>query len=512
MYKIYWHIENLSHMSSKKIIFWESGGFLTFLIANSLQKKIDSEFYAVFDITDRKKPFYQNQKLVDFKKIWFFHDYIAKPRKKADIEYLNSFEEKYKINLWLLALNERLFSEHNEFHKFSREEILSILEDECKLFEKILEVKPEFLITSSTGFHHHELFYQICRAVGVKTLVLTQSIFGDKCGISEKPHMFDDNRTIEELKSSNMNFDDLEKYWKKFELRKKSDLLSTSIRTSKLPKIKALFDFLASPNTTMENNYGYFGHSKLPALTNYLGGIRKKNNRGKYIDKNLSYVIDDTTPFVYFPLQIMPERTILISSPFNTNQVEIIKHISKSLPIGYRLYVKEHPVQVIREWRKISFYKDILSIPNVEFLHHSVKTSEIMKKCSLVITINGAAGLEAAIHKKPSILFSDFSYSILPSVHQLKSTDELPIAIRSSLQRKVDPADVGKYLNLLEANTFTFDMFGFDLAYHDYFYYGGNLIDTDIPEEKVRGFVKKHKSTFDMLADEFIKKIKNFEK
>ena len=56
------------------------------------------------------------------------------------------------------------------------------------------------------------------------------------------------------------------------------------------------------------------------------------------------------------------------------------------------------------------------------------------------------------------------------------------------------------------------DMFGFDLAYHDYFYYGGNLIDTDIPEEKVRGFVKKHKSTFDMLADEFIKKIKNFEK
>ena len=98
MYKIYWHIENLSYMSSKKIIFWEQGSFLTFSIANSLQKKIDGEFYAVFDITDRKKPFYQNQKLVDFKKIWFFHDGISKTRKKADIEYLNSFEEKYKIN------------------------------------------------------------------------------------------------------------------------------------------------------------------------------------------------------------------------------------------------------------------------------------------------------------------------------------------------------------------------------------------------------------------------------
>ena len=499
-------------MSTKKIIFWEQGGFLTFLIANSLQKKNNSEFYAVFDVTDRKKPFYEKQELVDFKKIWFFHDNISKPRKKADIEYLNSFEEKYKINLWLLALNERLFSEHNEFYKFSREEILSILEDECKLFEKILEVKPEFLITSSTGFHHHELFYQICRAAGVKTLVLTQSIFGDRSGISEQPHMFDDNRSIEELESSNMSFDDLEKYWKKFELRKKSDFHSTSIRTSRLPKIKALFDFLGSSNTTMENNYGYYGHSKLSALTNYLAGTRKKNNRSKYIDNNLSYAVDDSTPFVYFPLQIMPERTLLISSPFNTNQIEVIRHISKSLPIGYRLYVKEHPVQVIREWREISFYKDILSIPNVVFLHHSVKTSDILKKCSLVITINGAAGLEAAIHKKPSILFSDFSYSILPSVHQLKSIDELPTAIRSSLQKKVDPTDVGKYLNLLEANTFNFDMFGFDLDYHDYFYHGGNLIDTDIPEEKVKGFIKKHESTFDMLTDEFIKKIQNFEK
>ena len=39
-------------------------------------------------------------------------------------------------------------NEYNEFYKFSREEILSILEDECKLFEKILEIKPKFLIST----------------------------------------------------------------------------------------------------------------------------------------------------------------------------------------------------------------------------------------------------------------------------------------------------------------------------------------------------------------------------
>ena len=499
-------------MLTEKIIFWNDGSFTAFLLANSLRKKINGEFYAIFNVTDRQKPFYQKQKLVDFKKVWFFHDAITKSRKKVDMEFLTSFEEKYNINLWLLALNERLFYEYNEFHKFSREEILSILEDECKFFEKILEINPKFLITLNTTFHHHELFYQMCKATGVKALVLNQSVFGYKCVISEQPHMFDDKRTIEELEASNMNFDDLEKYWKKFELRKQSDQHAESLRKSKTEKIKAGSIFLTSPNTTSKNNYGYYGHTKLKALTNYFTGILKKNFRSNYMDKNFLYQIDYSTPFVYFPLQVMPERTILISSPFNTNQIEVIRHISKSLPIGYRLCVKEHPYQVTREWRKTSFYDEILSIPNVQLLHHSIKTEDVMKKCSLVITINGASGLEAAIHKKPSILFSDFSYSILPSVYQLKSIDELPTAIRQSLDKKVNPNDVAKYLNLLEANSFDFDLIGFDLDYHNYFYHGGHLIDTDIPEEKAKQFIKKHESSFDTLSDEFIKKINFFKK
>ena len=502
---------NSPDMPTKKIIFWHQD-FLTFSLANSLQKKFNGEFSVIFDVPDRQKTFFQKQKIVDFKKIWFFHDSISKPGKKVDMEYLNSFEEKYKINLWLLAINERLFYEHNEFHKFSREEILSILEDECKLFEKILEIKPEFFITGSTGLHHHELFYQMCKASGVNILILNESAFASRWLISEQHKMFDDDRTIGELESSNRGFDELEKYWKEFQLRKPFEHHAESIRKSKIAKTKAGYDFLLSQNTTIKNNYGYYGHTKLKTLTNYFVGVLKKNFRSKYMDKNFLHVIDDSTPFVYFPLQITPERTLLISSPFNTNQIEIIRHISKSLPIGYKLCVKEHPYQVTREWRKTSFYNEILSIPNVQFLHHSIKTEDVMKNCSLVITINGVSGLEAAIYKKPSILFSNFSYSILPSVHQIKSIDELPAAIRLSLRKKVDPNDVDKYFNLHEANTFHFDMFGYELDYHNYFHHGGHLIDADIPEEKAKQFIKKHESSFDMLADEFIKKINCFKK
>ena len=499
-------------MSTEKIILWDHGDFFHFLLANSLQKKTDAELYAIFDIPDRQKIFYQKQKLVNFKKVWFFHDAISKPRKKIDVEYLNAFEEKYNINLWLLALNERLFNENNEFHKFSREEILSILEDECKLFEKILEIRPKFLITSDTTLHHHELFYQMCRAMDIHTIVFNKTVFGDRCVLSEKLAILDDTRSLEEIETSNRSFDEIQKYSKKYDLRKRLDRQSSSFRKSKATKIKAGFDFLLSQNTTTENNFGYYGHTKPKALANYVTGILKKNFRSNYMDKNLSHVIDDSVPFVYFPLHQMPERMLLIGSPFNTNQIEIIKQISKSIPIGYKLYVKEHPTQVSREWRETSFYKEILSIPNVDLLHHSVKSEDVMKKCSLVITINGAAGLEAAFFKKPSIIFSDYGYSILPSVHKLQSIDELPSAIRSSLRNKVNANDVDRYLNLFNSHSFDFDILGFESDVHNNFFYGGELADTEFTEVQVRQFIKKYESTFDTLADKYMKKIHYFKK
>jgi hypothetical protein len=101
---------------------------------------------------------------------------------------------------------------------------------------------------------------------------------------------------------------------------------------------------------------------------------------------------------------------------------------------------------------------------------------------------------------------------MLPSVHRLKSIYELPDAIRSSLRKKVNANDVDKYLKLFDSHSFTFNIFEFDLDYHNQFFYGGNLLNVEIPEEKVKQFIEKHESTFDRLADEYIKKIHYFEK
>ena len=129
------------------------------------------------------------------------------------------------------------------------------------------------------------------------------------------------------------------------------------------------------------------------------------------------------------------------------------------------------------------------------------------QKCSLVITVNGTAGLEAAFYRKPSIVFTDLGYTILPSVHKLKSIEDLPSAIHLSLKKKIEANDVDSYISLIEKNSINFDLINFFSDYQNHFYFGGNLLDVNISLEKMQEFLDLQKTTFTLLSQEYLKKI-----
>ena len=108
---------------------------------------------------------------------------------------------------------------------------------------------------------------------------------------------------------------------------------------------------------------------------------------------------------MFFPLHVEPERTISIDSPYYSNQLEIITNVARSLPINYKLFVKEHPMQAVYGWRNTSYYKKILELPNVILIHPNFSNETLLENCQLVVTIGGTLGLEAAFNKKPSIVF-----------------------------------------------------------------------------------------------------------
>jgi len=422
------------------------------------------------------------------------------------LEYLSKIEKNYGINIWKLAINERIFYNFFNFHKFSHDEILSIDEQACRLFEKVLdEVKPDFFITKQPAFHHLELFYEMCRAKGVKVLMLNNSNFSDKSIIVEDISKLDDNSLhLDDFQPDGRTLDDFKSVTETLQKNLKTNVLKQN-HTADL--MKSAMKFFTAENENIKTNYNYFGRTKFNVLSFELNYRFNTKKRKKFIDKNLSSSPDLNENFIYFPLSLDMERSTLIDAPFYTNQVEVVRSIAKSIPVDHYLFVKEHPNQKLRGWREISEYEEISSIPNVILIHPDHPSEELYNNCSLVITIGGTAGFEAALHRKPSIIFTDLRYSILPSVFRLDSIENLSKTIQECIKTKVNPNDINKFIQLMENVTINFNWQQFVSQFQKTFYYDGTLFDVEISEKKLLTFLEKNKTVLDELASAHITKM-----
>ncbi|WKT58874.1 hypothetical protein QVH35_02270 [Candidatus Nitrosotenuis chungbukensis] len=184
-----------------------------------------------------------------------------------------------------------------------------------------------------------------------------------------------------------------------------------------------------------------------------------------------------------------------------------MKHISKSIPIDYTLVVKEHPLMNIRGYRELSFYKEILHIPNVRLISINMPSDEILEKVDLVVVITGTAGLEAAFYGKPSVVLGNVMYEDVPSVAKVENVDDLSKVIKNSLNKKINPKDLNEYINNTEKNSFDFDFAGVQLSFSIEFFYGGFLTDVNITDEKLSKYMDDNYESLSGLASEHLKKI-----
>ncbi len=493
----------------KKIFFWLGNDYTHYCLAYALQRQYDYELYGIIEVSEKPTFFFKNQKIVNFKRKWFLHEHIKEKFSKPDIDYLTKFEEKYKIDLWKLIQNERIFLYFKNFHIYSPNEILNILEQECKFFEKIIEeIKPDFLFMKISSFHHQELFYEMCKNLGIKVQILNFAPIGKHCLITQELEKFDNNDEYNLIESKNRNFVELREYIHKNDLVKQlhEQILNPGNRLIDLVKSGIIFFFnLSSKNT--KTHYTYYGRTKFKVLLYYLKEILLTKFRKFFIDKNLQTNLPVSENFVFFPLHVEMERSLLIAAPFYTNQIEIIKSIAKSLPINYKLYVKEHPGQIQRTWRSSSDYKQIMDIPNVVLLHPEVPNENIYKKCKLLITIAGSSGFEALFYGKPVITFSDMYYSILPSVRKFVSFDKLSDQIKISVSENIESSSLDRYVSLIDKNFINFNYADFIRKIKNEFFHDGTLLDVEINEDKMRKFLEVNIFLLQNLADEHVKKM-----
>ena len=119
--------------------------------------------------------------------------------------------------------------------------------------------------------------------------------------------------------------------------------------------------------------------------------------------KNLNYA--------FFPLHTEPEVTLSVYSKAHLNQIETIRLISHSLPVGMKLVVKEHPWAIGK--RNLGFYKKIISIPNVKLADPIMSSRDLIKDASLITVIASSIGFEGLILEKPIAVFGNAPFSFL---------------------------------------------------------------------------------------------------
>ena len=487
----------------KKIIVWLDNELSRFGFVNSINKKGNFEISAIIDVPDKSKSFFNNQTFVQFREKWFIHDHIQ-VKKKYDLNYLKQFEEKYDIDLWDLAHSERHFYKFNEFYNFSDDEILSILQQECQLFENMLnKIKPDCVILQLPFFHYNNLFFLICRKLNIKTLFLRSArvTSNSKVIVSQHYELLDKEHVNE---TSGQIIKPITKNPKNSISQKQ---ISSKFVTSKKDLIRASLKYIFSANSSPNKNYNYYGRKKSKVFSNYLSGYLKTWLRKKFIDSKLSQNIDLETPFIYFPLHIEQELSLLTLAPFYTNQITVIENIAKSIPIDYKLYVKEHPLMYARSWRDTRIYQSLMKMPNVRLIHPSFNSDELIKKSKLVITIAGTASIEAGFHKKSSIVFSDTTFSHLPFVTRAKSFEDLPSIIRKSLKNEFDSKIFENFIHYIDSISFPVNYIDLSLKSSEIFHYGGFLVDIEIDHKKMLDFLSSYEFEFNLIADAFIEKI-----
>ena len=494
---------------NKKILFWVDPNFLQFGVAKFLQKKYDVECYAITDLNHHLQKSFMKQQVVDFKKVWHYWDGEFNSQ-KVDLDYLTNFEEKYNIPLWLLVYSERIFlSNYNIYYKFSSDEALQVIQHDCKLFEDVLdEANPDFLIIGGVDSHRMYLMAELCKSRGIKVLMLFSTRLGYRCVISSDFDQFDEDCIIPSEDIPTKDLHTLHEYIKKYD----HSAQMLAIRTGGhgfpiLFKLKVLFRWLTKTfDKTYRATYDHYGVTRYGIIKSQFLHTLKRWYRQSFLFKNSSHNISDEL-FAYFPLQVEPERNVLLGAPFYTNQLELIEKIAKSLPAGWKLYVKEHPSMRSKNWRKTADYKQIIDMPNVKLIHTSISPEEIMQKCSLVFTIGGTTAFDVSFYGKPSILFSEVMYSGLSWVHRSYNMEELPHAISEIIKKKVDVVELNNFVNKILANSFFFDEFK---IYDDVFnrIHSGFIVGDDISMTDLNNYFEENKIVFEPLINAYIKKIK----
>jgi hypothetical protein len=381
---------------------------------------------------------------------------------------LENLEKEYGIpNLWPYITLDRvlmfgMLKREYPYNTppYSHEEMMRILQVTAKAIINFLDKeKPDFIFITVINTVSAILLYQIAKKKNIQVFFGAETRINDGLVLSNNyknfswvEEKFDD---LIKNKKDSLKIEEAREYIKKFR-EKPSTYFFVNSDSTKTNSLKELRWFLSTKG--LLQSLAWFFKSTYRFLT--------KKKWLDYAEENpITFIIDRTKrkirtligykrfydpvnfneDFAFFPLHYEPEMSTLLYAPFWTDQINLIRQIAKSLPIHFKLYVKEHPEMA--RYRAFSYYKELKKIPNVKLVCPDQSSFELIKNSKLITIITGTAGWESIILKKPVITFGDIFYNKLSMVKRSRDIEQLPYLIKEQLENfKYDEKELENFI------------------------------------------------------------------
>lgn len=185
------------------------------------------------------------------------------------------------------------------------------------------------------------------------------------------------------------------------------------------PNISRLLSYLKE-NSKRNKNIEYIKiDPKRKILGNMLRVCRKWMSRNSYGSISVGVIPPRS---IFLALHYQPEQSTLAQGLWCANQTALVENISKSLPLGYTLVVKEHPWG--RGNRPLWQYKHMSGFYNVIFC--DAPSKQIIQQVDAVITVTGTVVMEALVFDKPAIMLGRNYFDFSDLIYRVPNIQELP--------------------------------------------------------------------------------------
>lgn len=425
-------------------------------LAKILKEKYGIEEFCGYVYLRSSFEFLKNQKEINYTSLLLDEDIHNKYKEESlDLAYLQQLEKEYGIPyLWpYLALDRMIMFDlpKREYPyntpAYTHEEMMRIFQVKARAIIKFLEEeKPDFIFLSVIGTISSLLLYQIAKKKGVKVFLGLETRVGDNFTLTENYENFSYAEKLftdlikREIESKKIN--EARDYIKNFREKPISyiyTLKDGTKDTSRLKEFKWFLpkNFFKSFKWFLKLTFLYLSKKRWRYYTegnpvSFFIDHTKRKIRGLIGYEHLYDTVNLKEDFAFFPLHYEPEVATMLWAPFWTNQPNLIRQIAKSLPLHFKLYIKENPAML--GYRTQAYYKELKKIPNVKIINPNFNSFELTKNSRLVITLTSTVGWEAVLFKKPVITFGDVFYNILSMVRHCHDIEQLPFIVKNQLE------------------------------------------------------------------------------